>query len=69
MISCGGVSIKCILPLTDSPSDAAILASLQMVLFEKAQFSGQVYEIYRDVADATSLQLSPLISVKVVRGW
>lgn len=69
MISCGGVSIKCILPLIDSPYDAVILASLQMVLFEKAQFSGQVYEIYRDVADATSLQLSPLISAKVVRGW
>uniref|UniRef100_A0A8D3B5M3 Beta/gamma crystallin 'Greek key' domain-containing protein n=1 Tax=Scophthalmus maximus TaxID=52904 RepID=A0A8D3B5M3_SCOMX len=40
----------------------------QMVLFEKAEFSGQAYEIHRDVADATSLQLSPLISVKVVRG-
>ncbi|XP_035535050.1 beta/gamma crystallin domain-containing protein 1-like [Morone saxatilis] len=40
----------------------------KMVLFEKAQFSGQVYEIYRDVTDATSLQFSPLISVKVVRG-
>uniref|UniRef100_A0A3Q3X310 Beta/gamma crystallin 'Greek key' domain-containing protein n=1 Tax=Mola mola TaxID=94237 RepID=A0A3Q3X310_MOLML len=48
--------------------DAALHVSPQMVLFEKAQFSGQVYEIYRDVADATSLQLSPLISVKVVRG-
>ncbi|XP_073348556.1 uncharacterized protein [Pagrus major] len=40
----------------------------KMVLFEKAQFSGQEYEIHRDVADATALQLSPLISVKVVRG-
>ncbi|XP_022045074.2 beta/gamma crystallin domain-containing protein 1-like [Acanthochromis polyacanthus] len=40
----------------------------KMVLFEKAQFSGQAYEIYRDVADASSLQLSPLVSVKVVRG-
>ncbi|TKS75560.1 Beta/gamma crystallin domain-containing protein 1 [Collichthys lucidus] len=40
----------------------------KMVLFEKAQFSGQPYEIYRDVADATSLQLSHLISVMVVRG-
>lgn len=42
---------------------------LQIVLFERAQFSGQVYEIYRDMADATCLQLSALISVKVVRGW
>ncbi|KAM8726378.1 uncharacterized protein AB9X84_002820 isoform 2-T2 [Acanthopagrus schlegelii] len=40
----------------------------KMVLFEKAQFSGQVYEVHRDVADATALQLSPLISAKVVRG-
>ncbi|XP_042359977.1 beta/gamma crystallin domain-containing protein 1-like isoform X2 [Plectropomus leopardus] len=40
----------------------------KMVLFEKAQFSGQAHEINRDVTDATSLQLSPLISVKVVRG-
>uniref|UniRef100_A0A8C7Y2Z0 Beta/gamma crystallin 'Greek key' domain-containing protein n=1 Tax=Oryzias sinensis TaxID=183150 RepID=A0A8C7Y2Z0_9TELE len=46
----------------------ALSFSTQMVLFENAQFSGQAYEIYRDVADASSLQFSPLISVKVVRG-
>ncbi|XP_028295016.1 beta/gamma crystallin domain-containing protein 1-like isoform X2 [Gouania willdenowi] len=40
----------------------------KMVVFEKPQFSGQAYEINRDLADATSLQLSPRISVKVVRG-
>ncbi|KAM7367795.1 hypothetical protein PAMP_014070 [Pampus punctatissimus] len=40
----------------------------KMVLFEKPQFCGQAYDIFRDVADATSLQLSPLVSVKVVRG-
>ncbi|KAM3602603.1 uncharacterized protein V6R79_007197 [Siganus canaliculatus] len=40
----------------------------KMVLFERTQFSGQAYEVFRDVADATSMQLSPLISVKVVRG-
>ncbi|XP_008395813.1 absent in melanoma 1 protein-like [Poecilia reticulata] len=40
----------------------------KMVLFENAQFSGQAHEIYRDVADASSLELSPLMSVKVVRG-
>uniref|UniRef100_A0A8C6M2Y0 Beta/gamma crystallin 'Greek key' domain-containing protein n=1 Tax=Nothobranchius furzeri TaxID=105023 RepID=A0A8C6M2Y0_NOTFU len=39
-----------------------------MVLYEKAQFSGQTHEIYGDVADASSLELSHLISVKVVRG-
>uniref|UniRef100_A0A3P9HID6 Beta/gamma crystallin 'Greek key' domain-containing protein n=1 Tax=Oryzias latipes TaxID=8090 RepID=A0A3P9HID6_ORYLA len=46
----------------------ALSFSTQMVLFENAQFSGQAYEIYRDLADASSLQFSPLISVKVVRG-
>ncbi|XP_062292932.1 beta/gamma crystallin domain-containing protein 1-like [Scomber scombrus] len=40
----------------------------KMVLFEKAHFCGQAYDIYGDVADATSLQFSPLISVKVIRG-
>ncbi|KAM7395264.1 hypothetical protein PAMA_006838 [Pampus argenteus] len=40
----------------------------KMVLFEKPQFCGQAYDIFRDVADATSLQLSPLVSVKVIRG-
>uniref|UniRef100_A0A3Q1BEV8 Beta/gamma crystallin 'Greek key' domain-containing protein n=1 Tax=Amphiprion ocellaris TaxID=80972 RepID=A0A3Q1BEV8_AMPOC len=49
-------------------SGAVLHVSVQMVLFEKAQFSGQAYEIYRDVADASSLQLSPLVSVKVIRG-
>uniref|UniRef100_A0A3Q4HWS1 Absent in melanoma 1 protein-like n=1 Tax=Neolamprologus brichardi TaxID=32507 RepID=A0A3Q4HWS1_NEOBR len=45
-----------------------LLFSMQVVLFEKPQFSGQAYEIYRDMPDATSLQLPPFISVKVVRG-
>ncbi|KAM9840172.1 uncharacterized protein ACBR49_015576 [Aulostomus maculatus] len=40
----------------------------KMVLFEKPQFTGQAYDICRDVADATALQLSPVISVKVIRG-
>eukprot|EP00064_Thunnus_orientalis_P006281 superscaffoldBa00000648_g6297 len=40
----------------------------KMVLFEKAQFCGQSYDICRDIADATSMRLSPLISVKVIRG-
>ncbi|XP_054617557.1 uncharacterized protein LOC129172138 [Dunckerocampus dactyliophorus] len=40
----------------------------KIVLFSKAQFSGQAYEIYRDMADATHLQLSNIISVKVIRG-
>lgn len=40
----------------------------KLVLFERAPFTGQAYEVHRDVADATSLQLSPVISVKVARG-
>ncbi|XP_046905591.1 beta/gamma crystallin domain-containing protein 1-like isoform X3 [Hypomesus transpacificus] len=40
----------------------------KMVLYEYAQFEGQAYEIFRNVPNATSLKLSPLISVKVVRG-
>ncbi|XP_053192679.1 beta/gamma crystallin domain-containing protein 1-like [Scomber japonicus] len=40
----------------------------KMVLFEKAHFCGQAYDIYGDVADATALQFSPLISAKVIRG-
>ncbi|XP_068199222.1 beta/gamma crystallin domain-containing protein 1-like isoform X2 [Antennarius striatus] len=40
----------------------------KMVIYEKDQFSGQVYEIHRDVADATTLNLSSVISVKVIRG-
>ncbi|XP_038824823.1 beta/gamma crystallin domain-containing protein 1-like [Salvelinus namaycush] len=40
----------------------------KMVLFEHDQFSGQAYEVFRDMVDATQLQLSPRIFVKVVRG-
>nr|XP_061843332.1 beta/gamma crystallin domain-containing protein 1-like isoform X1 [Nerophis lumbriciformis] len=40
----------------------------KIVLFPEAQFSGQAYEIYRDIADATHLKLSNIISVKVIRG-
>uniref|UniRef100_A0A671WJC7 Beta/gamma crystallin 'Greek key' domain-containing protein n=1 Tax=Sparus aurata TaxID=8175 RepID=A0A671WJC7_SPAAU len=47
-------------PLSEPPSQSPTAT--------KGQFSGQVYEVHRDVADATALQLSPLISVKVVRG-
>ncbi|XP_062323967.1 beta/gamma crystallin domain-containing protein 1-like isoform X2 [Osmerus eperlanus] len=40
----------------------------KMVLYEYAQFEGRAYEVFRNVPNATSLKLSPLISVKVVRG-
>ncbi|XP_036397712.1 beta/gamma crystallin domain-containing protein 1 isoform X2 [Megalops cyprinoides] len=40
----------------------------KIVIHEHAQFGGQAFEIFRDVEDATSLKLSPVISVRVVRG-
>ncbi|KAF4084464.1 hypothetical protein AMELA_G00129050 [Ameiurus melas] len=40
----------------------------KLVIFQQAQFGGEAYEVFRDVDDATSLQLSPVISVKAVRG-
>ncbi|XP_053736192.1 beta/gamma crystallin domain-containing protein 1-like isoform X2 [Synchiropus splendidus] len=40
----------------------------KITLFEKAQFSGEKYDFHRELADATTLKFSPVISVKVVRG-
>ncbi|XP_041927677.1 beta/gamma crystallin domain-containing protein 1 isoform X2 [Alosa sapidissima] len=40
----------------------------KMVVFEQAEFGGQAAEIFGDVEDASFLQLSPVISIKVVRG-
>ncbi|XP_058255277.1 beta/gamma crystallin domain-containing protein 1 isoform X3 [Hemibagrus wyckioides] len=40
----------------------------KLVIFQQAQFGGEAYEVFRDVEDATSLQLSPVISLKIVRG-
>ncbi|KAI2654358.1 Beta/gamma crystallin domain-containing protein 1 [Labeo rohita] len=40
----------------------------EIVIYQQPQFGGEGYEIFRDVEDATSLNLSPFISVKVVRG-
>ncbi|KAG7260559.1 hypothetical protein CRUP_037545 [Coryphaenoides rupestris] len=37
----------------------------KMVLFENPLFGGQAYEVFRDLEDATTLQLSPVISVRV----
>uniref|UniRef100_A0A673GNB9 Beta/gamma crystallin 'Greek key' domain-containing protein n=1 Tax=Sinocyclocheilus rhinocerous TaxID=307959 RepID=A0A673GNB9_9TELE len=39
-----------------------------IVIFEHHQFSGQSFEFYRDQPDATHMQLSSVISIKVVRG-
>ncbi|XP_028823438.1 uncharacterized protein LOC114780101 isoform X2 [Denticeps clupeoides] len=40
----------------------------KMVLFEQEQQRGQAFEIFGDVEDATSLSLSSVISIRVVRG-
>ncbi|KAJ8398165.1 hypothetical protein AAFF_G00430090 [Aldrovandia affinis] len=40
----------------------------KIVIHNHAQFKGKALEIFRDVEDASSWKLSPVISVKVVRG-
>ncbi|XP_052001050.1 beta/gamma crystallin domain-containing protein 1-like isoform X2 [Xyrauchen texanus] len=40
----------------------------KIVIYQQAQFGGESYEVFRDIEDATSLNLSPVISLKVVRG-
>ncbi|XP_072221679.1 uncharacterized protein crybg1a isoform X2 [Leuresthes tenuis] len=40
----------------------------KIVIHEHAQFGGEAFEVYRDVEDATTIKLSPVISVKVIRG-
>ncbi|KAG7225208.1 hypothetical protein INR49_014767 [Caranx melampygus] len=41
----------------------------KIVIHEHAQFGGETSEFYTDVEDATMIKLSPIISVKVIRGW
>ncbi|XP_067311555.1 beta/gamma crystallin domain-containing protein 1 [Pseudorasbora parva] len=40
----------------------------KIVIYQQPHFGGESYEVFRDVEDATSLKLSPIISVKVIRG-
>ncbi|XP_016125091.1 absent in melanoma 1 protein-like [Sinocyclocheilus grahami] len=40
----------------------------KIVIYQQAHFGGVAYEVFRDAEDATSLNLSPLISIKVIRG-
>ncbi|XP_028981587.2 uncharacterized protein crybg1a isoform X2 [Esox lucius] len=40
----------------------------KIVLHEHAQFGGEAYEVVGDVEDASKMKLSPVISVRVVRG-
>ncbi|KAF3844623.1 hypothetical protein F7725_007786 [Dissostichus mawsoni] len=40
----------------------------KIVVHEQDQFGGQQFELYCDVEDATTMKLSPIISVRVIRG-
>uniref|UniRef100_A0A8C7N6B2 Crystallin beta-gamma domain containing 1a n=1 Tax=Oncorhynchus kisutch TaxID=8019 RepID=A0A8C7N6B2_ONCKI len=40
----------------------------KIVLHEQAQFEGEAYEVFGDVEDASMMKLSPVISVRVIRG-
>ncbi|XP_034713368.1 uncharacterized protein crybg1a isoform X4 [Etheostoma cragini] len=40
----------------------------KIVIHEHAQFGGQPFELYCDLEDATTIKLSPVISVRVIRG-
>ncbi|XP_032355575.1 uncharacterized protein crybg1a [Etheostoma spectabile] len=40
----------------------------KIVIHEHAQFGGQPFELYCDLEDATAIKLSPVISVRVIRG-
>lgn len=40
----------------------------QIILFSEAGFAGQKREIWGDVPDATSWELSHTISIRVIRG-
>uniref|UniRef100_UPI0037E72918 very large A-kinase anchor protein n=1 Tax=Semicossyphus pulcher TaxID=241346 RepID=UPI0037E72918 len=40
----------------------------KIVVHEHPQFGGEAFELYSDVEDATTLKLSPVISVRVIRG-
>uniref|UniRef100_A0A8C8CXR4 Beta/gamma crystallin 'Greek key' domain-containing protein n=1 Tax=Oncorhynchus tshawytscha TaxID=74940 RepID=A0A8C8CXR4_ONCTS len=42
--------------------------SSSIVLHEQAQFEGEAYDVFGDVEDASMMKLSPVISVRVIRG-
>lgn len=44
------------------------VTSSQIILFSEAGFAGQKREIWGDVPDATSWELSHTISIRVIRG-
>ncbi|XP_069392241.1 microtubule-associated protein futsch isoform X1 [Paralichthys olivaceus] len=40
----------------------------KIIVHEQAQFGGEAMEFYCDVEDATTMKLSPVISIRVIRG-
>nr|XP_008300731.1 PREDICTED: absent in melanoma 1 protein [Stegastes partitus] len=40
----------------------------KIVIHEQAQFGGEAFQFYHDIEDATTMKLSPVISVRVIRG-
>ncbi|KAG9339661.1 hypothetical protein JZ751_023307 [Albula glossodonta] len=50
------------------PYPGASMQSREIVFHEQAKFSGEAFEVFHDMTDATSLKLSAVISVRVVRG-
>lgn len=42
---------------------------MQIVIYQRAQFEGEAFKLFHDVEDATALKLSPVISVRTIRGW
>ncbi|XP_068195281.1 beta/gamma crystallin domain-containing protein 1 [Antennarius striatus] len=40
----------------------------KIIVHEHDQFGGEAFELYHDVEDATMMKLSPVISVRVIRG-
>ncbi|XP_068608299.1 beta/gamma crystallin domain-containing protein 1 [Brachionichthys hirsutus] len=40
----------------------------KMIVHEHDQFGGEAYELHHDLEDATTFKLSPVISVRVIRG-
>ncbi|KAG2468086.1 CRBG1 protein, partial [Polypterus senegalus] len=55
--------------LNTTPSfSGSSLSHFQVIIYDGPQFNGKEIMITQDIEDATSLKLSPIISVKVVRG-
>uniref|UniRef100_A0A3P9J8L2 Beta/gamma crystallin 'Greek key' domain-containing protein n=1 Tax=Oryzias latipes TaxID=8090 RepID=A0A3P9J8L2_ORYLA len=63
---CMPLSLRCFCVIT--PFTVFCVSGLKLVIHEHAQFGGEAFEVFADVEDATTMKLSAVISVKVVRG-